>query len=62
MFHNYQKLTIMRIGSYLLVQYLILLVFFVVVTYWVTREAMVGCPSIPTQINNVYLSSYMPIL
>ena len=62
MFHNYQKLTNLRIGSYLPVQYLILLVFLIVVMYRVTREAMGGCPDVPSQIINEYLSLCIPIL
>ena len=61
MFHNYQKLTTLRIGSYLPVQYLILLVFLVAVMYRVTMEAMGGCSDVPIQIINKYLSLYIPI-
>ena len=62
MFHNYQKLTTLRIDSYLLVQYHILLVFLVLITYRVTREAMVGCADVPSQIINEYLSLCISIL
>ena len=61
MFHNYQKLTTLRIGSYLLVQYLILQAFLVVASYCVTRERMVWGPYVPTLNSNEYLSSYISI-
>ena len=62
MFHNYQKLTNLRIGSYIPVQYLILLVFLVAVMYSVTMEAMGRWPDFPIQIINKYLSLYIPIV